>query len=214
MSEIDHENLSKNFSSNADANEIDLADADDILRELENEDIPSHIREARLNELVLNSLEKQFKQKNKDSIYAELNEKEFLNLTVNNKRCIILFYHPDFRRCDIMNSHLQKLALKYDSIKFAKVNVDKAKFFVDKLKIQVLPALICFVDGIVRDKIIGFDELGGGDSFPTQLLEKRLRKKGIIKREDADDDENGSEDEDKKKTIFSRGNNQNDSDSD
>jgi hypothetical protein len=27
MSEIDHENLSKNFSSNADANEIDLADA-------------------------------------------------------------------------------------------------------------------------------------------------------------------------------------------
>jgi len=74
---------------------------------LENEDIPSHIREARLNELVLNSLEKQFKQKNKDSIYAELNEKEFLNLTVNNKRCIILFYHPDFRRCDIMNSHLE-----------------------------------------------------------------------------------------------------------
>lgn len=27
MSEFDHENLSKNFSSSADANEIDLADA-------------------------------------------------------------------------------------------------------------------------------------------------------------------------------------------
>ncbi len=37
----------------------------------------------------------------------ELNEEEFLNLTTKSKKCIVHFYHFDFRRCDIMHTHLQ-----------------------------------------------------------------------------------------------------------
>lgn len=34
------------------------------------------------------------------------------------------------------------------------MNVEKAKFFVDKLKIRVLPAVICFKNGIVIDRSV------------------------------------------------------------
>ena len=46
----------------------------------------------------------------------------------------------------------KKIAMKYTDVKFCKINVEKAKFFVNKLGIQVLPAVLCFVDGILKHK--------------------------------------------------------------
>ena len=46
----------------------------------------------------------------------------------------------------------QKLSEKYFEVKFAKINVDIAKFFVEKLKIRVLPNLVCFQKGLVIDR--------------------------------------------------------------
>ena len=34
-------------------------------------------------------------------------EKEFLELTTTEERCVVHFYHVDFRRCDIMDKHLK-----------------------------------------------------------------------------------------------------------
>jgi len=45
------------------------------------------------------------------------------------------------------------LAPRHFETKFAKMNVEKAKFFVSKLKIQVLPIVICFENGIVIDRL-------------------------------------------------------------
>ena len=42
---------------------------DDILNELENDEIPAHIREARLNDIVMRAREQQFIQQNKNDIY-------------------------------------------------------------------------------------------------------------------------------------------------
>lgn len=47
---------------------------------------------------------------------------------------------------------LQALTKKYFETKFAKINVDKAKYFVEKLKIRVLPAVLCFKNGVVVDR--------------------------------------------------------------
>jgi hypothetical protein len=47
---------------------------------------------------------------------------------------------------------LQTLTKKYFETKFAKINVDKAKYFVEKLKIRVLPAVLCFKNGMVVDR--------------------------------------------------------------
>jgi len=43
-----------------------------------------------------------------------------------------------------------------------------------------LPTLVCFEDGIAIDRIVGFEELGGVDDFPTLNLIRRLVKVGML----------------------------------
>ena len=45
----------------------------------------------------------------------------------------------------------------------------------------MLPTIICFIDGISVDRVVGFEELGGQDEFPTLLLSRRLVKSGTLK---------------------------------
>ena len=44
-----------------------------------------------------------------DACYCReiLTEKEFLDLTTSEERCVVHFYHTDFRRCAIMHTHLE-----------------------------------------------------------------------------------------------------------
>lgn len=65
------------------------------------------------------------------------------------------------------------------------MNVDNAPFLVTKLKIQVLPCVIAFVDGVGADRIVGFEGLGGGelndgDGFRAKDLEARLLAAGVL----------------------------------
>ena len=111
---------------------------------------------------------------------------------------MIHFYHRDFQRCLIMNSHMevrtfwlasrrhfllcanikQKIAEKYFSTRFLKVFVENVPWLVEKLSIKVLPCVICFVDGVTKDRLVGFEELGNSDSFDTATLELRLQMAG------------------------------------
>jgi len=170
---------------------------EELWAELEKEEIPAHIREARLSSLKQQS--HQFRQM-KEMAFGEYtlipDEKSFLELTTSTsiEFCVVHFFHPDFRRCSIMDKHMEKLSKKYFACKFAKLNVEKSHFIVAKLKIQMLPVVMCFKKGIVTDRIVGFEELGNTDDFPLALLERRLAKSGVIEL---------AEDEDpSKKTIF------------
>jgi len=54
---------------------------------------------------------------------------------------------------------------------------------VTKLKIQVLPCVLGFVDGVGVDRVIGFEGLGRTpDSFTTRDLEARLIRAGVLVR--------------------------------
>ena len=66
-----------------------------------------------------------------------------------------------------------------------------APFFTEKLQVRMLPCVICFIDGIAGDRVVGFDELGGKDDFKTEKLESRLLNAGVIKpkKEPGEDDE-------------------------
>ena len=108
-------------------------------------------------------------------------EKELLKVTTTNKLVICHFYHPDFRRCSILDKHLESLAVKHFLTRFIKINVEKSPFCTSRLNIQTLPAVLSFIDGIVKDRVIGFDDLGNTDTFPTALLERRLAKTDVIK---------------------------------
>lgn len=67
--------------------------------------------------------------------------------------------------------------------------MDNAPFLVTKLKVQVLPCVIAFVDGISTDRIIGFEGLGQGDSFTIKDLEARLLHCGVLVRSKVTEDD-------------------------
>jgi hypothetical protein len=69
----------------------------------------------------------------------------------------------------------QSLALKHFDTRFLKINVENTPFLITKLKIQVLPCVLAFVNGVSVDRIVGFEGLGyTQDTFTTKDLEARL----------------------------------------
>lgn len=63
------------------------------------------------------------------------------------------------------------------------MNVENAPFLVVKLKVQVLPCVLAFVDGISVDRIVGFEGIGyTQDTFTTKDLEARLLASGVVQR--------------------------------
>jgi len=76
--------------------------------------------------------------------------------------------------------HLKKIAPAHTETRFVKLDAEKAPFFIQKLSIQTLPTLVLFEDGIAIDRIIGFEELGEEDDFPTMNLIRVLVKRGML----------------------------------
>ena len=83
-------------------------------------------------------------------------------------------------RCKIVDKHLEILARKHIETKFVKLNVDRAPFITERLHIKTLPTIALLIDNIVKDKIIGFTDLGNHDEFSTEILEWRLGRGGVI----------------------------------
>lgn len=44
----------------------------------------------------------------------------------------------------------------------------------------MLPTIILFENGVAIDRIIGFEELGGQDDFPTMNMVRRMVKGGVL----------------------------------
>lgn len=81
------------------------------------------------------------------------------------------------------------MAPKHFDTRFLKMNVESAPFLVTKLKIQVLPCVLAFVNGVSVDRIVGFEGLGyTQDTFTTKDLEARLLGSGVIQRAKATED--------------------------
>jgi len=95
---------------------------------------------------------------------------------------VIHFYHTNFKRCEIMDKHLARLAPKYFATRFIRVFVENVPWLVEKLMIKVLPCVVCFMDGVSKDRLIGFEELGNDDAFDTVTLELRLSMSGVIQK--------------------------------
>ncbi|EEB90436.1 hypothetical protein MPER_11357 [Moniliophthora perniciosa FA553] len=164
--------------------EDELDDEDAIFAELEAEienDDNSAIRERGLAALKQEMDRMQQMKDNHYGKYTEItDEKEVVRVTANEPRCVVHFYHTNFKRCEIMDKHLAKLALKYFNTRFSRVFVENIPWLVEKLQIKVLPCVICFVKGITKDRLIGFEDLGNNDAFSTAALELRLAQTGLF----------------------------------
>jgi len=55
------------------------------------------------------------------------------------------------------------------SNQFLHINAEKAPFFVQKLALTVLPAVLVFKDGVKGEQLFGFEDIGGKDDFRTEV---------------------------------------------
>ncbi|KAF8517805.1 thioredoxin-like protein [Gautieria morchelliformis] len=177
--------LTERFASSDDEHS-DPDDADlfeELDKELEDGLDLGGFRERRMEELRREMGKVRDMRENEHGIYTEiLDEKEVIRVSANEARCVVHFYHRNFQRCKIMDKHLEELAPRYFSTRFIRVFVESVPWLVEKLAIKVLPCVICFVGGVSKDRIIGFEELGNQDGFETAALEIRLRVSGVLEK--------------------------------
>lgn len=83
-------------------------------------------------------------------------------------------------RCKILDKHLAILAKKHIETKFIKLNVEKAPFLTERLRIKVIPTMALVLDGKTKDFVVGFTDLGNTDEFSTEMLEWRLGCANIV----------------------------------
>ncbi|PWW79379.1 thioredoxin-like protein, partial [Tuber magnatum] len=176
--------LDKNRSQDEDEDE------DTLLEELESDTAAlDAFREKRVQQLHNELHRARLMQSLSHGAYTPAtNEREVLTHTTASKFSVVHFFHKDFNRCKIMDSHLEVLARKHFDTKFTSIDVEKAPFLVERLKVRVLPCVIAFVDGKSVDRIEGFAELGNTDGFSTKMLELRLLACGVLVREKVDED--------------------------
>ncbi|KAK7695929.1 hypothetical protein QCA50_000568 [Cerrena zonata] len=150
--------------------------------EIENDDSAA-LRERGLGELKQEMEKLQGMKASGHGRYEEIiDEKVVIRLSAHEPRCVIHFYHSKFRRCEIMDKHLSRLASKYFGTLFIRVFVENVPWLVEKLGIKVLPCVVCFVDGVSKSRFVGFEDLGNSDDFETRTLEWKMLQNGIIEK--------------------------------
>ena len=180
-------------------------DADAILASLEEEEDPSY-RSQRMQELKSATTTTPFNTVKQTYITLK-GDDDALSFTTEHERAVVHFFHPDFSRCSTMDNHCELIANKHaehedGDVAFARLNVNRAPFVVEKLSVRVLPCVIGFVKGVVKGRVTGFEGVcwdgKEGSVDVARALEGAfldwtiLRKKLILKHEDEGSD--GDED--------------------
>lgn len=68
----------------------------------------------------------------------------------------------------------------------------------------MLPCILFFRNGVAYDRIVGFEELGARDDFPTAKLEKMLLEGGIVSLPERGEDDSEDEEEVMRKETAKR----------
>lgn len=157
--------------SSDDDDEFDhLLDADD-------DDALQAIRMARIAQLKQHQSQRATNLSLGHGSYRTITQDEFLpECTGSSKYVIIHFYHDDFERCKIMDFHLNIVAKEHLEAKFLRIDAGKSPFFVAKLRIQTLPALLVFDEGKEIGRLAGFDGLAKDRKKPDEWHTGRLEE--------------------------------------
>ncbi|TAQ84150.1 hypothetical protein B7494_g7520 [Chlorociboria aeruginascens] len=175
-------NLDSQVASVLDASHSD--DEDALIASLEDSPAMDAFREQRIQQLHSEFVRAKTQKNQGFGDYTEIKEeKALMDLTTEVQYAVVHFSKEDFSRCRVMDSHLQELAPRHLDTRFLKMNVENAPFLVTKLKIQVLPCVLAFVNGVSVDRIVGFEGLAyTQDTFTTKDLEARLLSSGVVQR--------------------------------
>jgi hypothetical protein len=157
--------------------------------ELDDDDGLEMLRLKRMEEMKQKHKEAQEMKAKGHGEYFEIEEDAFLKEVTSSQLVVCHFYHKDFESCKVFDDRLRTLAKKFIRTKFICIDSDKAPFFVQKLGIRILPCLVCFTDGVAKERLIGTMELGNTNDFSAALLAYQLALKGCLDYEGNGDDD-------------------------
>jgi hypothetical protein len=166
-----------------DSNDSDL---EDLMED--HDDFMAKLREKRIAELKKEQALKNKAKHAGQGEYSEIKEDEFIDTLNKSKHCLVHFYHKDFKNCLLVDKHLKIIAEKHMETRIVKLNAEKAPFFVSKLLVRTLPTVIAFIDGVVKCRLVGFEDFGR-DDFQTQEMEAWFRCRGMLKRTEEDEED-------------------------
>ncbi|KAJ1526974.1 hypothetical protein ONE63_008519 [Megalurothrips usitatus] len=113
--------------------------------------------------------------------YTEIHEeKEFFEISKKSKDIVCHFYKDGSPRCKIVDHHLKLLCKKHVEARFVRLNVEKAPFLTERLRVRIIPTIALIKDSKTKDFIVGFTDLGNCDDFSTEMLEWRIATAGVI----------------------------------
>lgn len=149
----------------AEINRLDAMDDDELEK----------LREKRMQAMKKAQVQKQEWLSKGHGVLGEIpSEKDFFEICKESKMVVCHFYKSTTFRCKIFDKHLETLARKHLETRFIKLDVEKAPFLTQRLRIKVIPTLALVIDGKTKDYIVGFTDLGNCDDFSTEMLEWRL----------------------------------------
>ena len=156
---------------------FDINNADDLER----------LRQRRIAELKARSQQEAEWRARGHGTYSEVaDQAEWFREAKESQRLVCHFYRATTWRCDILHRHLERLAAKHLETRFIRIDAEKTPFLAERLLVVVMPTIVVTVNNFTADRIEGFDELGGTDTFTTETLEKRLAKNGAIEYDEAE----------------------------
>ena len=91
----------------------------------------------------------------KESEILELTDTNFDKNIIGNKPVIVDFWATWCGPCQFMLPIFTRLAKKYKTIRFARVNVDDAQGVSQRYGVYAIPTFIVFKDGKLVDKAVG-----------------------------------------------------------
>eukprot|EP00746_Dinoflagellata_sp_MGD_P160601 gnl/MRDRNA2_/MRDRNA2_87445_c0_seq1.p1 gnl/MRDRNA2_/MRDRNA2_87445_c0~~gnl/MRDRNA2_/MRDRNA2_87445_c0_seq1.p1 ORF type:complete len:213 (-),score=57.46 gnl/MRDRNA2_/MRDRNA2_87445_c0_seq1:234-794(-) len=158
------------------------ADLDQKLKDMDamKQDDIEEIRRKRLEQM-----KSTYSRKNKmlaqgHGEYSLIDEKDFFDAAKKSDYIVVHFYRPSTWRCEILDRHMKQLAVKHWGTRFVKIDAEKSRYLVERLRIWCMPSLVLCKHGKTEKTIAGFDEFGGGDEFTTEMMEKVLAEYGVI----------------------------------
>jgi len=137
------------------------------------------IRQARLDRMKKDKAEEEKNIAKGHGEVTSISQDEFLPLVTGSARCVVHFYHRQFERCQVVDARLRTLAPLHPEARFARIDAEKAPFFVERLAVKVLPTIVCFEDGKVIGRKVGFN--GETEAEVLFDIESELERVGVIR---------------------------------